>query len=118
MTKPLKELGEKAEALVSEEIVSGQKMSTFIMTKQKYGFAKSTLSKKAAELGYGEAFESNPLLLEFALEDWFNYGKHKEAMEQMTEVEASLYMKMPNRIERALEYAIEKAQEMEEDLAP
>lgn len=52
-------------------------------------------------------------LMVLALRDWFDKDKHKERISSMSELDASLYMKFPTRAARAVEYALEKIEEME-----
>lgn len=113
MAKPLKDLAQQAEALLEEEVVNGVKMAQFDRTDQRLGFAKSQIQKAAKATGQAEAFQDGSRLLELALEDWFDKEKHKHRIEKMSELDASLYMKFPTRAARAVEYANEKAYEME-----
>lgn len=114
LTENLRTFGTRAEALLAEEeVVSGVKMATFERTDQKVGFAKKQIEKAATLQGKTSSFESNPHLMEFALQDWFDAEKHKARIERMSELDASLYMKNPTRATRAVEYALEKERELE-----
>lgn len=116
MTQHLQELGSRAEALLEEdEIVNGINMATFNQTDQKIGFAKNQIVKSANLCGKAEVFADRRVLA-FALQDWFDKDKHKERIASMSELDASLYMKFPNRAARAVEYALEKIEEMELDI--
>lgn len=113
MTRNLQVLGSKAEALlVEDEVVNGVKMSTFNQTDQKIGFAKNQILKSAGLCGKAEDFADGRLMA-LALRDWFDKDKHKERISSMSELDASLYMKFPTRAARAVEYALEKIEEME-----
>lgn len=113
MTRNLQVLGSKAEALlVEDEVVNGVKMSTFNQTDQKIGFAKNQILRSATLCGKAEVFADGRLMA-LALRDWFDKDKHKERIASMSEIDASLYMKFPNRAARAVEYALEKIEEME-----
>lgn len=96
-----------------EEVASGVKLATFERTDQKVGFAKKQIMKAAEATGQAEAFEDERTMT-YALFDWFNKEKYASVLERKNEVEASLFMKNPLRAERALEYALEKVEEMEE----
>lgn len=114
LTENLRVFGTRAEALLAEEeVVSGVKMATFERTDQKIGFAKKQVLNVAEATGQAEAFEDERVMA-LALQDWFNREKYKAILERKSEVEASLYMKAPLRAERAIEYALEKVEEMEE----
>lgn len=116
MTEHLRVLGSKAEALlVEEEIVNGVKMSTFNQTDQKLGFAKNQILKSATLCGKAEVFADRRVMA-LALQDWFDKDKHKARISNMSELDASLYMKFPNRASRAVEYALEKMEEKEMDI--
>ena len=116
MTQHLRELGSRAEALLEEdEIVNGINMATFNQTDQKIGFAKNQIVKSANLCGKAEVFADRRVLA-FALQDWFDKDKHKERIASMSELDASLYVKFPNRAARAVEYALEKIEEMELDI--
>lgn len=41
--------------------------------------------------------------------------KHREKLEKLSEVDARLYMQSVNRAELAIEYALERAEELEEE---
>ena len=113
LTENLRTFGTRAEALLAEEeVVSGVKMATFERTDQKLGFAKKQIQKLAEATGQAEAFEDERVMA-LALQDWFNRSKYEEVLAHKSEVDASLYMKAPLRAERALEYALEKVEEME-----
>lgn len=116
MTQHLQELGSRAEALLEEdEIVNGINMSTFNQTDQKIGFAKNQIVKSANMYGKAKVFADRRVLA-FALQDWFDKDKHKERIASMSEIDARLYIKFPNRAARAVEYALEKIEEMELDI--
>lgn len=116
MTQHLQELGSRAEALLEEdEIVNGINMATFNQTDQKIGFAKNQIVKSANLCGKAEVLADRRVLA-FALQDWFDKDKHKERIASMSEIDASLYMKFPNRAAKAVEYALEKIEEMELDI--
>ena len=115
MTVHLSELGEQAEALLEEEIVNGVKMATFNSDDQRKGFARKQIEKSAALVGKAEAFADSRVMA-LALQDWFDKEKHKARIESMSELDASLYMKNPTRAARAVEYAMEKVEEMEMDI--
>lgn len=113
MTKHLRVLGSRAEALLEEdEIVNGVNMATFNQTDQKIGFAKNQILKNATLCGKAEFFADGQAMT-FALQDWFDKDKHKERIASMSELDASLYMKNPNRAARAVEYAMERIEEMD-----
>lgn len=113
MAKPLKDLAKQAEDLLEEEVVNGVKMATFEKTDQKLGFAKKQIQKMAEARGQAEAFQNGTLLLELALQDWFDREKHEKEIEKLSELDASLYMKNPTRAARAVENALEMESEME-----
>ena len=116
MTEHLRVLGSKAEALlVEEEIVNGVKMATFNQTDQKIGFAKNQILKSAELCGKAEVFADRRVMA-LALQDWFDKDKHKARISNMSELDASLYMKFPNRAARAIDFAVEKIQELEYDI--
>ncbi len=94
------------ELLKEDEIVSGVNMSTFNRTPQRIGFAKKQLEKAAERIGQAELIISNHALVELAMADWFDEVKHKKELEQLSEVNARLYMQSAVRAERALEYAL------------
>ncbi len=96
------------ELLKEDEVVSGVNMSTFNRTPQRIGFAKKQLEKAAERMGQAELFTSNLALFEFALTDWFNEEKYRKKLEHMSEVDARLYMQSNVRVERALEYAVNR----------
>ena len=108
MTEHLNELCSSAETLLEEEVINGINMSRFERTDQKIGFAKKQILKAAEAAGELQAFENNPVLLEIALEDWFDGKKYREKLKEMSDVEASLYMKATYRAERAIEYTYNK----------
>ena len=90
-------------------------MATFERTDQKVGFAKKQIQKLAEATGQAEAFEDERTM-NYALFDWFNKEKYEEVLAHKSEVDASLYMKAPLRAERAIEYALEKIEEVEMEL--
>jgi len=114
MAKPLKDLAKQAEALLEDDIVNGVKMATFERTDQKVGFAKKQIIKAAKAKGQEEVFQEGSRMLEFALEDWYDREKHEKQIKQMSEMDASLYMKPPTRASRAIDYAMEKARNVDE----
>ena len=115
MTEHLRVLGSKAEALLVEEIVNGVKMTTFNKTDLQISFAKKQILKSATLSGKAEVF-ADRRIFDFALEDWFDKDKHKTIISNMSELDASLYMKNSNRAARAVEYALEKIEEMDIEL--
>ena len=116
LTENLRTFGTRAEALLAEEeVVSGVKMATFERTDQKVGFAKKQIQKLAEATGQAEVFEDERTM-NYALFDWFNKEKYEEVLAHKSEVDASLYMKAPLRAERAIEYALEKIEEVEMEL--
>lgn len=113
---PLYTFGKKADELVEEkeEIVNSVKMSTFVKTDQRDGFAKSQIQKMAGRDGKAEVFEDERFM-DLALQDWFDREKHEKQIVNMSELNALLYMKSQARASRAVEYALEKAYEMDEN---
>ena len=112
--EPLIKFGKAAEILLEEEIINGVNMSTFNQTDQKVGFAKKQIQKMANQTGKAEIFE-NSNMMDWALQDWFDKEKHKKAIMNMSEENASIYKLNPNRAARAVDYALEKAYELDEN---
>lgn len=108
-------LEEKADAILKvNEIVNGINMDTFLRTDNTVEVAKQKILKRAEAIGLSEVF-SNGYFMELALMDWFNKEKHRAKLEKLSEVDARLYMQSVNRAELAIEYALERAEELEEE---
>ena len=57
-------------------------------------------------MGKVDIFESNPILWDFALEDWMNKEKYKKKLQKMSNLDAKMYMDSVARAERAVEVAL------------
>ena len=113
MTEHLQDIGNRAQTLLEEEVVSGIKMTTFERTNKKVELARKQILKVAEVAGVAKVFKENPALIEIALEDWFDDNKYRKKLKEMSDVDAYLFMKASYRAERAVEYTLINKEEID-----